>query len=110
MVEQELDSLLGALADPTRRAIVARLAHGPRTVGDLAAPFDMSLAAISKHVHVLDRAGLVSRTRRGRSVECRLEPQRLRAVADWINDYEKFWNERLDELEAVIRKNRKKSS
>lgn len=103
MVEQDLDSLFAALADPTRRAIVARLAEGPSTVGELAEPFDLTFAAVSKHVRVLDRAGLVTRTRQGRSMECVLEPGRLRPLARWINDYEKFWNERLDLLEEVIK-------
>lgn len=110
MVEQELDSLFAALADPTRRAIVARLAQGPSTVGELAEPFDMSFAAVSKHVQVLDRAGLVTRTRHGRSMECVLEPARLQPLARWITDYEKFWNERLDVLEDVIKDIKRRSS
>ncbi len=110
MVEQSLDTLFAALADPTRRAIVARLAAGPRTVGELAEPFDMSFAAVAKHVNVLDGAGLIAKERDGRRVHCKLRPRRLRPLADWIGDYERFWTERLDELDHVIRdiKRRKK--
>ena len=107
MVESEqLDSAFGALADPTRRAIVATLAKGPKTVGELARPFDMSLAAVSKHVHVLDRAGLVRRVKQGRSIECSLQPARLRAMAEWCTDYERFWTERLAALENAIKEKR----
>jgi len=109
MVEQkQLDSLFAALADPTRRAIVARLADGPMTVGEIAAPFDMSLAAVSKHVHVLDRAGIIDRNRHGRNIECALNAARLKPVSDWIGDYEQFWNERLDRLEQIIKENKRR--
>lgn len=104
--QQNLDNVFGALADPTRRDIVARLARGPRTVGELARPFDMSLAAVSKHVHVLARAGLVERNRRGRTIECSLNALQLKSAADWVGDYEKFWTDRLTELEAVIKGHR----
>ena len=111
MVErQHLNGLFAALADPTRRAIVAGLAAGPRTVGEIAAPFDMSLAAVSKHIHVLDHAGIIRRKRKGRSIRCELQPARLRPVADWIGNYEHFWNERLDKLEQVIKENKRKKS
>lgn len=111
MVEQkQLDSLFAALADPTRRAIVARLAEGPMTVGDIAAPFDMSLAAVSKHVQVLDRAGIIDRHRQGRSIECTLNPAQLKPVRDWIGDYERFWNERLDKLAEIIKENRRRGT
>lgn len=105
-----LDTVFGALADPTRRAIVARLATGSLTVGELAEPFDMSLPAVSKHLAVLDDAGLIERVRRGRSIECVLAPDRLKAAADWFGDYEKFWTDRLDALERVIRQNRRRKS
>ncbi len=108
--ERQLDALFGALSDPTRRAIVARLASGPCTVGELAAPFDMSLAAVSKHLQVLGRAGLVERVRRGRSIECVLQPQRLKPAADWITDYERFWRERLAALEKVVKEHKRRSS
>lgn len=112
MVEghSNLDELFAALADPTRRGIVARLADGPLTVGELAEPYDMSLAGVSKHVNVLDKAGLIRRRRRGRYIECALVPKRLKTVADWIGDYERFWNERLDKLEEVIEEHRRRKS
>ena len=105
-----LDSIFAALADPTRREIVTRLAAGPRTVGELAQPFDMSLAAVSKHVRVLDDAGLIERSRRGRYTECALNPLRLKQVSDWVGDYEKFWKRRLDKLEQVIDEHRRSKS
>ena len=110
MVNQnsQLDQVFSALADPTRRAIVAELSTGPKTVTELAAPFDMSLAAVSKHLKVLDRAGLLARQRYGRSIECSLDAARLKAAADWIGDYEKFWNERLTQLEHVIKQKKRK--
>ncbi len=107
---RQLDGLFAALADPTRRAIVARLATGPLTVGEIAAPFDMSLAAVSKHLHVLDHAGIILRRREGRSVRCELQAERLQPVADWIGNYDHFWNERLDKLEQVIKDNKRKTS
>lgn len=110
MVEQSLDSLFSALADPTRRAIVASLSAGPKTVGELAEPFDLSFAAVSKHVQVLGQAGLIAKRRHGRSIECALQPERLRPLATWIGDYERFWNERLDELESVIRDTKRRTS
>lgn len=112
MVEYQarLDDVFGALSDPTRRAIVAELARGPRTVMRLAEPFDMSLAAVSKHVDVLGRAGLVERKRRGRFVECSLNAANLKPVLDWVGNYEQFWLDRIDKLEAVIREKRRKTS
>ena len=98
-----LDSLFHALADPTRRAMVQHLARRPRTVGELAAPFAMSLAAASKHIRVLERAGIVRRTVRGRVHECRLDARPLRDGAEWMRRYERFWSERLDALEAALR-------
>ena len=96
MVEKKrhLDELFMALADPTRRAIVARLAAGSLTVGELAEPFEMSLAAVSKHLQVLDCAGLVDRHRQGRPIVCTLNPVELKTMSDWVGDYEGFWNER----------------
>jgi DNA-binding transcriptional ArsR family regulator len=109
-LDRRLDSLFGALSDPTRRAIVARLARGPTSVTELAEPFEMSLAAVSKHLQVLDRAGLVERTRQGRSIQCSLQPAQLKTVADWITDYERFWTARLAALEQVIKNKRHRSS
>jgi DNA-binding transcriptional ArsR family regulator len=105
MVEQStyLDNVFRALADPTRRAMIHRLADRDLTVSELAAPFDMSLAAASKHIKVLERASLIHRTIEGRTHTCRLNPKALAAADRWIRFYERFWNDRLDELERQIR-------
>ena len=97
-----LDQVLAAIADPTRRAILARLARGRARVTDVAEPFSMSLAAVSKHVRTLERAGLVKRVRRGREHTLVLDARPLRQVARWTSHYEPFWNERLDRLEAFF--------
>lgn len=91
-----------ALGDPTRRAMLRRLAAGERTVGQLAEPFHMSLAAASKHVKVLERAGLVRRTVEGRTHRCRLDGTRLADAHAWLRRYERFWAGRLDALEALL--------
>src|SRR4051794_32807743 len=101
MVEEpaeRMDAVFGALAHGARRAMLARLAGGELTVGELAAPLAMSLAAASKHVKVLERAGLVRRTIDGRRHVCRLEAAPLAAAADWLRFYERHWDERLDAL------------
>lgn len=106
MVKQELpperlNAAFAALADPTRRAILARLASGEASVTELAEPFDMSLPAVSKHLKVLERAGLIARGRDAQWRPCRLEPEPLKEVAEWVEDYRHFWDksfERLDEL------------
>ena len=92
--------MLVAVADPTRRAILNRLTRGPARVTDIAAPFDMSLAAVSKHVRRLEDAGLVRRVRRGREHTLTLDARPLRRVAQWTSRYERFWTGRLDRLEA----------
>jgi DNA-binding transcriptional ArsR family regulator len=97
-----LDHVLAAIADPTRRAILDRLARGPARVTDVAEPFEMSLAAVSKHVRMLERAGLVQRSRRGREHTLTLNARPLRRVVQWTSRYERFWNERLDRLEAFF--------
>jgi DNA-binding transcriptional ArsR family regulator len=97
-----LDLVLAAISDPTRRAILDRLTRGPARVTDLAEPFEMSLAAVSKHVRMLERAGLVRRARRGREHTLTLEARPLRQVVRWTSRYERFWNERLDRLEAFF--------
>jgi DNA-binding transcriptional ArsR family regulator len=105
MVEQEagrLDAVFRALADPTRREMLRNLAARERSVGELAAPFRMSLAAASKHVKALERAGLVRRTVRGRTHICRLAPEPLADAHGWLRFYERFWSERLDALEALL--------
>ncbi len=97
-----LDTVFQALADPTRRAMLAELAHGERSVGELAAPFEISLAGASKHIKVLEAAGLIRRTVLGRTHVCALEPGPMHAGAEWLRHYERFWNARLDALEALL--------
>src|SRR6187549_1258345 len=94
--KSNLDDIFGALADPTRRAILARLARGEATVLELAEPFDISLPAVSKHLKVLQRAGLISQGRRAQWRPCRLEPGRLKEVSDWVEKYRTTWEERFD--------------
>ena len=97
-----LDLAFAALADPTRRRIVARLTRGAARVGDLAQPFDMSLNAVSKHLKVLERAGLVRRERVGREHYMQLRAAPLRDIARWASQYEQFWNQRLDALDRFL--------
>ena len=103
-----LDDVFSALADPTRRAILARLARGESTVSELAEPFDVSLPAISKHVRVLERAGLVRRKIVGREHHCRLKAQPLRQATAWLDHYREFWELRLDALEEHLLNKRKR--
>src|SRR5512132_3577560 len=103
MSTELLDRTFAALADPTRRAIVARLADGEASVTELAAPFDMSLPAVSKHLKVLERAGLITRGRRAQWRPCRLEPAPLRDVAEWAEGYRRFWEESHDRLDEYLR-------
>jgi DNA-binding transcriptional ArsR family regulator len=98
----ELSRAFAALADPTRRAIVARLASGEATVGELAEPFEMTQPAISKHLKVLERAGLISRGRAAQTRPCRLEASRLREVAQWVGTYRSLWEESFDRLDAFL--------
>jgi len=100
---ERLDAVFGALADPTRRAMLRQLARTEHSVGELAAPFDMTLAAASKHIRVLERAGLVRREVRGRVHVCRLDTRPLRSGLEWLRYYEQFWTDRLDVLEAMLR-------
>jgi len=99
---RKIDRVLAAISDPTRRAIIERLARGPARISDVAAPFPMSLTGFCKHVRVLERAKLVRRTRRGRDNTLAMSPKPLRDAALWILKYEEFWNERLDQLERFI--------
>lgn len=101
MVER-LDLTFAALADPTRRAMLASLALGERSVGELAAPHAMSFAGAAKHVGVLERAGLVERRKAGRQQLCRLKADRLREADQWLRQWERFWTSTLDRLEAII--------
>ncbi len=98
-----LSATFSALADPTRRAILARLSSGEATVGELAAPFDLSLPAISKHLKVLRRSGLVEQGRQAQWRPCRLRPEPLRDVADWIGQYRRFWEASFDRLDDYLR-------
>ncbi len=97
-----LTATFAALADPTRRAILASLAKGEASVLKLAEPFDMSLPAISKHLKVLERAGLITRTRTAQWRPCRLEPQPLKSVSQWLEFYRRFWEESFDRLELYL--------
>ncbi len=97
-----LDATFAALADPTRRAILARLATGEATINELAAPFDISQPAITKHVKVLERAGLVTRRVDAQRRPVKLEAEPMKAAASWIDDYRKFWERRFDALDAVL--------
>lgn len=103
MQPDPLSATFSALADPTRRAILARLAQGETTVSELAAPFEMSLPAVTKHLKVLQRAGLVSQGRQAQWRPCRLEAAPLQEAAGWIEDYRRFWEARLDRLEDYLR-------
>jgi DNA-binding transcriptional ArsR family regulator len=106
MVEQEapqLNSVFHALGDATRRRMLRELARGERSVGELAEPFAISLAAASKHIKALEKAGLIRREVRGRTHLCRLEPGPLASAHQWLSFYENFWNERLDVLEQLLR-------
>lgn len=98
-----LDATFTALADPTRRAIVARLALGDATVNELAEPFDMSLPAVSKHLKVLERSGLISRSRHAQYRPCHLEREALDVAADWIEENRRIWAERFDQLDRHLR-------
>jgi DNA-binding transcriptional ArsR family regulator len=102
MPPDDLSATFAALADPTRRAILARLAAGEASVSELAEPFDMSLPAISKHLKVLERVGLIARSREAQRRPCRLEAARLKDVAEWVERYRRFWEESLDRLEAYL--------
>ncbi len=100
--EDQLDRAFGALADPTRRAILARLTRGDAGVLDVGAPFPMSQPAITKHLRVLEEAGLISRHRLSRQRLCHLEPQRLKQLSDWVGTYREFWEESFERLEELL--------
>lgn len=99
---QQLDHVFQALADPTRRGMLAQLANGPCSVGELAEPYAMSLAAASKHIKMLERAGLIDRQVQGRIHVCRLDARPLHDGMEWMRHYQRFWNERLDHLQALL--------
>jgi DNA-binding transcriptional ArsR family regulator len=103
MSTDPLSQKFAALADPTRRAILARLCDGEASVNELAEPFDMSLAAVSKHLKVLERAGLISRGREAQWRPARLEPMGLKGIAEWIEHYRRYWDQSFDRLEEYLR-------
>ncbi|MCK8502173.1 ArsR/SmtB family transcription factor [Myxococcus fulvus] len=102
MPSDPLSATFAALADPTRRAILARLSKGETSVTELAQPFDMSLPAVTKHLKVLERAGLITRSREAQWRPCRLAPEPLKDATDWLEDYREFWEASLDRLEDYL--------
>ena len=99
----QLTDVLSAISHPTRRAIIGQLASGPARFLDVAEPFDVALNAVTKHLKLLERAGLIGREKRGREVLISLRPAPLRLVAGWVHEYERFWNEKLDEFEGYFK-------
>jgi DNA-binding transcriptional ArsR family regulator len=108
MKTEHLNATFGALADPTRRAILARLASGEANVTELAKPFEMTQPAISKHLKVLERAGLISRGRDAQSRPCRLEASRLKEATEWMERYRRFWEESFDRLDVYLEELKRK--
>ncbi len=108
MTSDSLSSTFAALADPTRRAILARLSRGECTVGELARPFDMSLPAVSKHLRVLERAGLIARRPDAQWRQCRIQARPLKDVAEWAEHYRHLWEARLDRLDEYLKELRTK--
>jgi DNA-binding transcriptional ArsR family regulator len=100
--DDSLDAMFAALADPTRRSIVVHLTRGAATVNELAEPFDMTVQAVSQHIQVLERAGLISRGRHRQTRPCRLEPDALRTANDWIDRQRRVWNERFNQLDQHL--------
>jgi DNA-binding transcriptional ArsR family regulator len=103
MTVDPLSATFAALSDPTRRAILARLALGETSVSELAEPFDISLPAVSRHLKVLERAGLIARGREAQWRPCRIEPKALKSVDEWLEEYRRLWEQRLDRLEDYLR-------
>ena len=108
MTTARLDRTFAALADPTRRAILTRLASGEASVTELGKPFDMSMPAISKHLKVLERAGLIARSRRQQWRPCRLKAKPLKEAADWVEHYRRFWEESFDRLDDYLKEMQRK--
>ncbi|MBV6633843.1 MAG: winged helix-turn-helix transcriptional regulator [Alphaproteobacteria bacterium] len=108
--DQALDAAFAALANPTRRAILARLAEGTATVNELAAPFSMSLPAVSKHIKVLEAAGLISQAREAQFRPCNLETEQLKAVASWTDQYRHIWDARLQKMDLLLSEMKDKTS
>jgi DNA-binding transcriptional ArsR family regulator len=109
MEPDPVSAVFAALADPTRRAILARLAVGETTVAELAAPFPISAQAVSKHLNVLEKAGLIVRTREAQWRRCRLDPAPLRDIAGWVDEYRRFFDERYDTLDTYLQELKEKS-
>jgi DNA-binding transcriptional ArsR family regulator len=103
-----LTNVLTAISHPTRRAIIGQLANGPARFLDIAEPFDVALNAVTKHLKLLERARLIEREKQGREVLISLRPEPLRLVAGWVHEYERFWNEKLDEFEGYFKERRKR--
>ena len=110
MVENRLDTTFHALADPTRRGMLARLALGEKSIGELAEPFAMSFAGASKHVRVLEDAGLIARRKVGRTHLISIDAKPLEEAERWMRQWEKFWNARLDRLDALIKRDKRKEN
>lgn len=108
MSQHSLDATFAALADPTRRAILARLSHGEATVKELAEPFTMSLPAVSKHLKVLQQAGLIAQGRHAQWRPCRLEAAPLRDASEWLDEYRRFWEESFDRLDNYLQELKRK--
>ena len=106
----ELTDVLNAISHPTRRAIIEKLASGPARFLDIAEPFDLALNAVTKHLKMLERAGLIEREKQGREVLISLRPEGLRLVAGWVHEYERFWNQKLDQFEGYFKQKRKRKS
>jgi DNA-binding transcriptional ArsR family regulator len=107
MVVDRLDTTFAALSDPTRRAMIERLSHGPASVNGLTERFALSQQMISKHIAYLVRARIVIKTKRGRESVCTLRPEEIKTVSDWANDYRRFWEESFDKLEVVVNEMKK---
>lgn len=102
-MSDRLNATFAALSDPTRRAILARLARGEASVSELAEPFDMTLPAISKHLKVLEKAGLITRGREAQWRPCKLDPAPLKEIASWVDEYKRFWEESFDRLDDYLK-------
>ena len=110
MVESKLDATFRALADPTRRGMLANLALGEKSIGELASPFNMTFAGASKHVKVLEDAGLIARRRLGRTHLISIEAKPLEEAERWLRQWEKFWNTRLDRLQALVERDKEEKT
>jgi len=105
----QLTNVLTAISHPTRRAIIGKLASGPARFLEIAEPFDVALNAVTKHLKLLERAGLIEREKKGREVFISLRPEPLRQVASWVHEYERFWNEQLDQFEEFFKQKQLKT-